>query len=524
MFVSRFVCSSVCFLSVFAFGVQAQTFVLGDFDQSEFPQVSVNVFDRNPEEGAEDRWQLFENGVQAPIERISPLKRDPKPHQKALILLENSHFTSFDEQRKYLKDVVLGMIDAFGDQDSLYFTTFNWSYGDGRVIQAENVFVGTKSTIREVIAEVGRPRSMGNKHQATELMTALYEGIRFVEGLELDSLYSKSIWIFSGEMSNLYNSQHTSESIILTARQVDVPIYCIRYPRVGAKYTLEKVARETFGVHYGVRTGSDLTEDVARVQQLVEDAPVRAAGRGYTMTYRSEHPYGKKLVNVTLKKNGEVLTREASFRTPTYFAYIWDAPERIALAVVGLLLSLGGIGFFVFRRMKRRQEEERITAEQEARARDSASREREQQRRELDELRKREDMRTREQEEKRSREELNRLNEESRQRFLALPRAPILVSRAGEQFILGEFTVLGRSSEDGCAWSIQEKTVSKRHAVILFERKSPEGIPEASRSFFIVDLRSTNGTRVNGSVVNEAVELHDGDVVELGAAFFTFRV
>jgi pSer/pThr/pTyr-binding forkhead associated (FHA) protein len=71
-------------------------------------------------------------------------------------------------------------------------------------------------------------------------------------------------------------------------------------------------------------------------------------------------------------------------------------------------------------------------------------------------------------------------------------------------------TLLGRSRECDCVLS--DQTVSRQHAALRHE----------SGSWFLRDLRSTNGTRVNGARVLDEVEVRAGDRVTFGA--LTYRL
>jgi DNA-binding winged helix-turn-helix (wHTH) protein len=75
---------------------------------------------------------------------------------------------------------------------------------------------------------------------------------------------------------------------------------------------------------------------------------------------------------------------------------------------------------------------------------------------------------------------------------------------AGENF-------LGRA--DDCDVPVRASGVSRKHARI---RVATDGA-------VLEDLKSKNGTWLNGVRVAEAVPLHDADQISLGAAVFTFR-
>lgn len=86
-----------------------------------------------------------------------------------------------------------------------------------------------------------------------------------------------------------------------------------------------------------------------------------------------------------------------------------------------------------------------------------------------------------------------------------------LLLPTGERYVLRETTVsVGRLPE--CDITVVDPNVSRRHAEI-----QPRG-----DGFVVVDLGSTNGTRVNGVRVSER-ELHDGDELGFGNVLLTFQ-
>lgn len=83
---------------------------------------------------------------------------------------------------------------------------------------------------------------------------------------------------------------------------------------------------------------------------------------------------------------------------------------------------------------------------------------------------------------------------------------------AGQSFSLsGSETVLGRDSDCGIVIPLQ--TISRRHARIVRE---PDGA-------YIEDLRSLNGTLVNGRRIEGRHRLHHGDRIEIHDVLMTFR-
>lgn len=86
-----------------------------------------------------------------------------------------------------------------------------------------------------------------------------------------------------------------------------------------------------------------------------------------------------------------------------------------------------------------------------------------------------------------------------------------LISATGERLVLGDEPItVGRVTD--CQLIIDDTNVSRRHAEI---RPTPSG-------WTVTDLKSTNGTTVNGKPVSESVLAH-GDVVSFGSFAVTFE-
>lgn len=86
----------------------------------------------------------------------------------------------------------------------------------------------------------------------------------------------------------------------------------------------------------------------------------------------------------------------------------------------------------------------------------------------------------------------------------------VLELPTGQRVVLGDFVVtIGRMPE--CTITLHDANVSRNHAEV---RPSDDG-------YVLVDLGSTNGSKVNGQRVTERA-LHDGDTLTFGATTLTF--
>jgi FhaA, N-terminal domain/FHA domain len=87
-----------------------------------------------------------------------------------------------------------------------------------------------------------------------------------------------------------------------------------------------------------------------------------------------------------------------------------------------------------------------------------------------------------------------------------------LVLPSGKRVAVGEETVvIGRLPE--CALSVNDPNVSRRHAEVR-----PSGT-----EVVVVDLGSTNGTKVNGRRITGEQSLVDGDIISVGATHLRFE-
>jgi pSer/pThr/pTyr-binding forkhead associated (FHA) protein len=90
--------------------------------------------------------------------------------------------------------------------------------------------------------------------------------------------------------------------------------------------------------------------------------------------------------------------------------------------------------------------------------------------------------------------------------------AAALVLPSGERVALSDrFVTIGRLPD--CTIALPDANVSRKHTEI-----HPSGT-----AFVIVDLGSTNGTKVNGTRIDGERTLADGDIVSVGSTHLRFE-
>lgn len=79
-----------------------------------------------------------------------------------------------------------------------------------------------------------------------------------------------------------------------------------------------------------------------------------------------------------------------------------------------------------------------------------------------------------------------------------------------EHYYIGDNTYIGRDDSNDVV--LKDRFISKKHARIIKD----QGI------YFIEDLDSANGIYLNGERINEAIELKDKDLIDIGQVEFLF--
>ncbi len=79
-----------------------------------------------------------------------------------------------------------------------------------------------------------------------------------------------------------------------------------------------------------------------------------------------------------------------------------------------------------------------------------------------------------------------------------------------------DVVILGRTSD--CDIQIDDQSVSSKHARIVSEN---DPFMDNIKNYYIEDLKSTNGTRLNNDVISKE-KLSEGDVIKIGFTQFQY--
>ena len=522
----RLLCALFCFVMLLPASF-SQNLRLEKVNAENFPELQVFIHDRNPESTDNANIILSENTQKLNAEdyKISYSQKDYQFRQLTFILFENSFWDSYNKQRDYFKKVLDDALSSFSEEDDLLFAQFDWTNNEGKAIWAEKIKQGNYEAISTHLAAVDKPAKSSRKHQFSEINTALIDALEYLHGLEVDSMITKSIIILSGEVSNIHNPQFSQGDVILSAKQKNIPVYAVRYPRMSDKYTLKKVCDETYGKH--TRADTENPEKTAdALTDCIKNISLRASGTLFTLEYETSAGPGGKVVELVFSDKSSKNSDSIVFNTVLWFEWLMLSTVRL-VSFIAIILAIILISLFVFIRSKRKREEERMEQDEKMnKLKEEQDKIKAENEKALQKQKEDFDLKQMEQErlhlKNAADKELRIKNEASQKRFLNRNRPCALIDNMGNSIVISQRAFsIGRT--EGNDLIINKNTVSKKHAVILFEKKSEQAEPMENGLFFLKDLGSSNGTFINNKRVHNAVELKDGDRILVGDITITFR-
>ncbi len=522
----RLLCALFCFVMLLPASF-SQNLRLEKVNAENFPELQVFIHDRNPESTDNANIILSENTRKLNAEdyKISYSQKDYQFRQLTFILFENSFWESYNKQRDYFKKVIDGALSSFSEEDELYFSQFDWTNKEGKAVWEENIIKGDYEDIRTHVETIGKPDKSSRKHKFSEINTALIDALEILHAAEVDSMVTKSIIIFSGEVSNIHNPQFSQGDVMLSAKQKNIPVYSVRYPRMSDKYTLKKVCDETHGKH--MRADTENPEETAdALSDCISDISLRASGTLFTLEYETSVGPGGKVVELVFADKSSKNSDNIVFNTVSWFEWLIMSTVRL-VSFIAIILAIILILLFVFLRYKRKRKEERMEQDEKMnKLKDEQDKIKADNEKALQEQKEGFDSKQREQEmlhlKNAADKELRIKNEASQKRFLNRSRPCALIDNMGNSIVISQRAFsIGRT--EGNDLIINKNTVSKKHAVILFEKNAEESEPQVNGLFFLKDLGSSNGTFVNRNRVQDFVEIKDGDSILVGDVTITFR-
>ncbi len=499
--------------SMSGFGQMVQS---GTPDASEFPKVVAKVNSRSPEVKTAPYFSLREGetDLDFTVESIEP--EDSGATKTVLVLLELLPHDKRRTQNAYCKQLLADALSGILQEgDQVNVATFAWTdQDDGRKTLNllspgfSNDTAGLRTKVLE--ANSPSPKTFSDTH-GSELFPAITEGIEALAGVA----NAKTLVVISAEFPNIYNRVGDVSMVTAKARETNVAVYNYRYKVMSDKYHLDDLAYGSYGLSYQLDPENMEASREALVNQM-QSVTRRSLGMDYAFTFRADSTIDGSLHTIQLSAGSESLN--ISFEEPALGFGGWIAANPLIAGGIGLgILILIGVILFLMRRNKQKREVEE--AEKERRMKEMEEKDKEKkaqleaQQREIQEMK-------RQEVEKINREKAMRDQqraEEERKRLTAemfsggrIPRFNIIAGEFRDSVELpGPFTVIGRDSSADI--QIQHPTISRKHVQITYR----------DGKYLVTDLGSTNGTKINGTLIREG-EIRHGDMLEAGDVSLSF--
>ena len=497
-----------------------------------YPKITIDFTYRNPDPINESAL-LIEAGEEVPYELFTRSDKNLYTNKRILLLFEHSYFDRFKKQRErgiaFFKSVFK---ESINPGDEVYIAQFDWTRdGDYNFVLLNNRPVDSPRDINRLLDQIETPDNDGRLHKdVTEIYPNIMDGLTFLaEKASPNDKIAPLITIYSCEYSSIYNPRYSANDIVLRSRELDIPIYSVKYPYYKDKHSFDEITERTYGERIALENEGEEAREFANMLNNVEK---RASGKRYTIQFDVPSTSVGRDHLITLQlSNIEKL--DFTYSTSNKFVYWFRKPVNKVISIGGLALLLAGIIFllvnFKRRRDKQHAANQRLQEKKIQQASSEAAQALAQQKSQFDQELKNREKAAVEEKKKQLLEQNRRL---LTSKYAQLARVPCLVSEEGKQYPINKPRMtIGRNANADCV--LPHSSISKKHAVIAFSSYADDYSINSEGSMYIWDLGSTNGTYVNGKPVITSQDIRSGkmptvlkdqDLVMFGGAQFIFTI
>jgi hypothetical protein len=498
-----------CLLLCGGLRAQAQLTLKGDPVTTDFPKVSFKAHHRSPEAMDSTDFSLKADDKKTPYTVAPVALPDSNLSKSVLVLWEYLPAKSREAQNKYFRQLLLSALpDLLGEGDEINVATFAWtdqSAGKKTLNPLRSGFSADTSSLADLVRLAKAPGGKGiDDSHGSELYPAISEGIAALDKAK----GAKVILVLSAEYPNIYNTAKSVSVVIDEAKEADVAVYNVRYRVMAPKYSLQDLAKGTYGLSYDARKDAP-ADALDTLLQYMDDATTRAMGRDYQFSFTSDAAKDGQSHQVQLAIGKEKLN--IIYNAPKASFGDWFAANT-ALGIGLLLLLLAAIGggaFFVWKRMQASKAQEAELAAVKSQSEAAIQN----QQRSIQGMRDAEQRKTQVGEAERRRAEAEAEARVLMTEMFSNGRSPRFAVQAGASTttvaLPAPVSTVGR--DRSAELHIDHPTLSRAHFQVVYD----------SGKYMLIDLGSTNGTQLNGQRVTSS-ELRHGDVVKAGEVTMNF--
>ena len=532
------------FILTVLFAFSQQIGKVSKVNVDKFPKVEFTLNLYKPDAKENKDFEIFENQqkIQFTFSRTNAPIADTQKH--ILILFEDMTHTSHALQREYFQYVLENSLPKFVNKgDKVNIAVFDRNRGSETSLRflLENytddveLLKNAANTFRSIYDEHSNQKS-------SELYDALDDGMADLH----EKFPNKNTFILelSAGFNLSANNAITQEGLIATSREYRIPIYSVYY-NIYDNRTDNDYAEKSFGLFFlSDKSRNDKDAAKEKVIEFMTNALKRHYGFNYTFSYDTKVEQDGKLHTVSIKVDGQAI--EEKFQAPACDIACFIKKNTILVALI-LIIIIGFIIGLVLFLKKKKEKELALQAEKEAqqteklrqieiqRQKDKEEQVKKQELQQLEnerleqkmreereeqlrfqqrlEAEKLAEQRQREQQllDKQQEEQIKRLTEEMRNNRGGFPSLKIVSHGLNKDFVINKPIISFGREKHLNDFFLQEPTVSGKHFEIQY----------FGGDYFIQDVGSTNGTKINGMAVRRH-KLKHNDIIQAGKAQMMF--
>jgi len=500
--------------------------LLGDVNVAEFPEVSLSINVSNPKVKTKSSFEVLENNEPVDFDLDVIKTKDSKANKVVLILFEDILHKDHGKQRQVFKDILKNALPGIIKKGDLYNIAFFDRNRDGSTPLR---FVLDKYTedveeLKEKLDSYNHKRDRFNNQKSADLYNAIYDGITELK----DKFEGKNkVLVVLSAGKNLELSNYNSISDLINYdKKYKIPVYSLQY-MVYEHENIDALAKNTYGKFFHIQGAYKLNGDHSKetasdsLVSFMNSAVERMQGRNYKITYQSGFKKDGKSHTVSIKT--DEIVKDISFSTPVCDFKCWiEKNEKLAIALgIGFVLLLLLFGYLINRLViQKNKKQQRISEsiKQQLEMQEDALKQQEIRARELERI-------TIEEKQKHEAEKQQLLSkvqkEKEQERIQKIIQQMKNVKGfsklrviKGKDFFDWEINypeiTVGKHPENNLVIE-GDHTVSSQHIRIYYK----------NNAYYIQDLGSTNGTKVNGVKIKEK-QLKHNDTIQIGKTKILF--
>ena len=485
-----------------------------DVNTSNFPEIEfvVNVYD--PDIKKQSDFELKEHNTPVPF-NLEYIDNDIKDKSKVvLILFEDMTHRSHLQQRSTFRFILDKSLPGFvkkGDKVNIAVFDRNRD-GSTPLRYLMNEYTDDTKELIDKINNFQVKNDQFSNQISSDLYNAIYDGIT-----ELSNKFPKrnKIIVVLSAGKNLELSNYNSiETLIQRANKEKIAVYSLQY-MLWEHETIDVLSRETFGKYFHIRgrypIPGDHTKETAAdsLVSFMNGAVDRLYGHDYKINYKSTYQEDGDLHTVSVSVDGSKTNIQFKAATCGVVCFVkkypwWTGGITIVILMLVIIVS-------VISKKKKRAKESAIHKEIES-AKEEAKKTKEELIKQKEELEIKEKQKKYEEELKQKQEEENIKEENLLNQMKRAGVMPALVdvNNTKEYKINKPHVIFGRKENND--YVLKDTYVSGHHFKIFF----------ADGFYFVEDLKSSNGTKLNGKIIKQH-KLNHNDVIEAGQTKLIFR-